>query len=65
MGDFNEIVTDDEKLGGYEQSRRLMEDFREAPDSYGLEDLGFLGPAYTWYNKQAKEGDCNTKASRQ
>ncbi|KAK3218118.1 hypothetical protein Dsin_012088 [Dipteronia sinensis] len=55
IGDFNEIAIRNEKLGGQERPRRLMEEFREALDFCGLEDLGFSGLAYTWCNKSDRE----------
>ncbi|KAK3182761.1 hypothetical protein Dsin_030047 [Dipteronia sinensis] len=53
VGDFNEITADEEKLGGQARPRRLMEEFRDALDSCGLEDLNYTGPAYTWCNKRS------------
>lgn len=40
LGDFNEIVTQDEKLGGKPRPKKQMEDFRLALDRNGLVDLG-------------------------
>ncbi|KAK3230442.1 hypothetical protein Dsin_002323 [Dipteronia sinensis] len=43
VGDFNEIISDEEKKGGLPRVKRLMEDFRCALDSRELEDMGFQG----------------------
>ncbi|KAK2652881.1 hypothetical protein Ddye_012737 [Dipteronia dyeriana] len=43
LGDFNEILSDKEKIGGSVQNRSLMTGFQEALDFYGLEGMGFLG----------------------
>ncbi|KAK3230421.1 hypothetical protein Dsin_002302 [Dipteronia sinensis] len=52
VGDFNEILNDSEKVGGQSRSSTLMDNFRSALDDCGLEDLGFLGPPFTWCNKR-------------
>ncbi|KAK2662389.1 hypothetical protein Ddye_000963 [Dipteronia dyeriana] len=49
--DFNEIISDDEKLGGPPRNRKLMENFGEAIDWCGLEDVN-RGPIFTWCNKR-------------
>ena len=55
FGDFNEIVSMEEKKGGAVRSQRQMEDFRNAIHQCGFRDLGYCGPNYTWCNMQ--EGD--------
>ena len=52
MGDFNEIQFDSEKLGGARKSWRQMNEFREAMEESGLEDMGCLGPVFTWSSKR-------------
>ena len=47
-GDFNEIVSSLEKLGGSSRSPIQMQLFREAIDECGFIDLGFTGSQYTW-----------------
>ncbi|KAK3198418.1 hypothetical protein Dsin_021833 [Dipteronia sinensis] len=44
MGDFNEIMCDDEKIGGVIKNWRSMTEFREALKDCNLEDMGFIGP---------------------
>ncbi|KAL2906374.1 4-hydroxy-tetrahydrodipicolinate reductase [Bienertia sinuspersici] len=47
-GDFNEILTMDEKEGGSDRHRREMEKFRKVLDNCELRDLGFEGQWWTW-----------------
>ena len=55
FGDFNEIVSMEEKLGGVNRTQNQMEGFCNAINSCGFKDLGYSGPDYTWCNM--KEGD--------
>ena len=55
-GDFNEIVRQDEKLGGATQSHNQMQQFRDVIDGCGFMDLGFLSPKYTW-SRHFKNGN--------
>ncbi|XP_030923509.1 uncharacterized protein LOC115950456 [Quercus lobata] len=55
FGDFNEVVSVEEKLGGAPRSQKQMDDFREVIHQCGFKDLGFEGPEFTWCNMQ--EGD--------
>ncbi|KAL0012531.1 hypothetical protein SO802_007639 [Lithocarpus litseifolius] len=50
MGDFNEILFSDEKLGGAEREAKQMVAFRERLNRCRLVDLGFIGQKYTWCN---------------
>ncbi|KAK3218312.1 hypothetical protein Dsin_012282 [Dipteronia sinensis] len=52
VGDFNEILCNSEKEGGLERSHLLLDNFRKALNYCGLEDLGFLGPQFTWSNRR-------------
>ena len=52
MGDFNEILSYEEKQGGPIRSHRQMQDFRDTIDYCGFEDLGFNGPPFTWCNNR-------------
>ena len=47
-GDFNEILSDDEKLGGNNRLQSQMAGFRDALDACWLKDLGFVGNKFTW-----------------
>lgn len=49
-GDFNDILTDDEKCGGLPRNAQLMEAFRVAISDCELVDLGYKGDCFTWTN---------------
>ena len=44
LGDFNDMLLDDEKLGGLPLNRTHVSAFRACMDNFGLMDLGFQGP---------------------
>ncbi|XVF53489.1 hypothetical protein PTKIN_Ptkin05aG0103300 [Pterospermum kingtungense] len=52
IGDFNEILWDFEKRGGNLRPQWQIRDFCETLDECGLNDLGYVGPWFTW-----KRGD--------
>ncbi|XP_075663156.1 uncharacterized protein LOC142632674 [Castanea sativa] len=52
MGDFNEILLGEEKLGWHDQPERQMQLFRDALDDCRLKDLGFNGYPFTWCNRK-------------
>ena len=47
MGDFNDMLLNDEKLGGLLVNRTRISAFRNCMDKCGLIDLGFHGPRFT------------------
>ncbi|KAL5819516.1 hypothetical protein ACOSQ4_023358 [Xanthoceras sorbifolium] len=51
-GDFNEILSDSEKMGGSFRLDSLIRNFRSLLYDCDLFDLGFRGPSFTWSNKQ-------------
>lgn len=51
-GDFNQILFDAEKKGGAIRSQREMNEFREALDDCELQEIGYTGDLFTWWNKQ-------------
>ncbi|KAF7815199.1 reverse transcriptase [Senna tora] len=51
-GDFNDILSPDEKWGGNAASASRIRDFKTCIDYCGLSDLGFMGHKFTWYNKR-------------
>ncbi|XP_041017102.1 uncharacterized protein LOC121259542 [Juglans microcarpa x Juglans regia] len=53
MGDFNEVVSQAEKVGGKLRGEAQMEKFRQALMSNGLCDMGWSGCQYTWSNKHS------------
>ncbi|KAK3204628.1 hypothetical protein Dsin_018674 [Dipteronia sinensis] len=63
-GDFNEIMSDSEKLGGLRKNWRFLTDFREAAADYDLEDMGFVGPKYTWSNKRVGSAAISERLDR-
>ncbi|KAF2316378.1 hypothetical protein GH714_041719 [Hevea brasiliensis] len=50
VGDFNEILTNDEKVGGNNRLDSFMQAFRATLDDSGLFNMDFLGYPYTWDN---------------
>ncbi|XP_044399391.1 elongation factor 1-alpha-like isoform X1 [Triticum aestivum] len=50
LGDFNEVLTSSEKLGGADRPQHYLDDFRQALDACELRDIGFEGDMYTWRN---------------
>ena len=56
IGDFNEIVSDAEKLGGNSRAPKQMERLRDAINRCRFRDLGYVGPHFTW-NKIFANGD--------
>ena len=55
VGDFNEIIRAQEKMGGRLRPFKQMQDFRDVLDECGFRDLGFVGGKFTWCNGQ-KDG---------
>lgn len=51
IGDFYEIVTQDEKLGGRPRPNKQMEDFRMTLERNSLVDLGWTNQKYTCSNR--------------
>ena len=50
LGDYNEILSSEEKNGGLPKPLPPMLDFRSALLFCGLIDLGYSGYRYTWRN---------------
>ncbi|CAL1399736.1 unnamed protein product [Linum trigynum] len=55
VGDFNSILSPTEKLGGAPFNSSRTRDFQECVNDIGLHDLGFTGPAYTWFRLGLRE----------
>ena len=47
-GDFNEILYDNEKMGGSMRPPKQMEDFRNVTHECNLQEVSFYGPKFTW-----------------
>ena len=52
MGDFNEVLSEDEKYRGNPICQRRVRAIKECMDDCNMMDLGFSGPKYTWKNKR-------------
>lgn len=48
IGDFNDLMFDDEKQGGQRHMRGLLTGFTDTVHDCNLVDLGFVGEKYTW-----------------
>lgn len=51
LGDYNKLLSSHDRLGGNPLNPRHVQLFKECLDAYGMVDLGFHGPRYTWVNK--------------
>jgi hypothetical protein len=56
-GDFNEVLHQDEQIGGNPRNEAQMLAFRECLMKCELTDLGYKGYSFTWNNK--REGEAN------
>nr|XP_023870330.1 uncharacterized protein LOC111982945 [Quercus suber] len=52
MGDFNEVLNEEEKSGGNSMSHRRVGAIRDCMNVCHILDLGFSGPKFTWTNKR-------------
>lgn len=52
VGDFNEILSSEDKFGGNQINLSRALEFKECIDNCNFLDLGFAGPKYTWTNKR-------------
>jgi exonuclease III len=50
LGDFNDILSCDEKWGGNRPSNSRMSEFKNCLNACNMIDLGFSGPKFTWSN---------------
>ncbi|XP_073355469.1 uncharacterized protein [Aegilops tauschii subsp. strangulata] len=50
VGDFNEILSEVEKVGGAPRAQHMINGFREALEVCEMADLGFEGDVFTWRN---------------
>ena len=54
VGDYNDVLCQNEKLGGRRISTSRANLYAETMDSCNLVDLGFCGPKFTWTNKRKR-----------
>ena len=64
IGDFNQVLTSEEKLGGTAPNITIMNGFRDTVQTCGLLDMKFEGHKYTWTNKQRDENNIQTRLDR-
>ena len=64
LGDFNEILSMDEKAGGSIRSQQQMDGFRNVVDFCGFSDLGYCGTDFTWSNMQEGEHNIQLRLDR-
>lgn len=54
-GNFNEVMSHDEKWGGKQKVNNLLMDFLIRENDCELADLGFEGPKFSWCNNLVGE----------
>lgn len=55
LGDFNEILSNDEKEGGNQRPLRYIQAFQQALNDCSLDDLGYVGDKFTWQRGRIRE----------
>ncbi|XP_010684899.1 uncharacterized protein LOC104899410 [Beta vulgaris subsp. vulgaris] len=63
-GDFNEILSYDEKEGGASRERRAMVGFRNVMDDCSLRELRFVGQWHTWERGRSPESRIRERLDR-
>ncbi|KAH7855899.1 hypothetical protein Vadar_030351 [Vaccinium darrowii] len=53
MGDFNQVLSGSDKVGGHYPNQNLISSFHELVSDCGLVDLEFKGPKFTWRNNRS------------
>ncbi|XP_042974736.1 uncharacterized protein LOC122306373 [Carya illinoinensis] len=64
IGDFNEILLNDEKEGGRGRNENLMKMFRELIEEGNLIDLGWKTNKFTWCNRHEDESFTKERLDR-
>lgn len=64
FGDFNMVLSQDEKLGGNLVPNNHITLFRDTLQRNGLIELGFEGDKYTWNNNQNGESNIQARLDR-
>ena len=52
LGDFNEVLSSEDKYGGNQINLNRAMEFKDCLDNCNFLDLGFAGPKFTWTNKR-------------
>lgn len=63
-GDFNEILSNADKFGGWAINPYRSQRFKSCIDHCGLTDLGFSGPRFTWTNLRQAGGIIRDRLDR-
>ena len=56
-GDFNDILSNEEKWGGVVREERSFRVFKDFIDQNSFIDIGFEGQPWTWSNHWDNEGE--------
>ena len=56
MGNFNEVIAEEEKAGGNLICQRRVWAIMDCMSECHMMDLGFSGPKFTWTNKREVGG---------
>jgi exonuclease III len=63
-GDFNEILRQDEQIGGNPRNEGQMQAFRDCLLDCGFTDLGYTGYSFTWNNRRDGEANIQVRLDR-
>lgn len=64
LGDFNEVLSVEEQLGGNEREQWQIAVFQDVVNDCRLTDLGFHGLPYTWDNRQEEGSNVKVHLDR-
>ncbi|XP_071901101.1 uncharacterized protein [Coffea arabica] len=63
-GDFNDILSNEEKWGRSLREERSFRDFKDLIDQNGLIDIGYEGHLWTWSNHWEEKGEIRQRLDR-
>lgn len=63
-GDFNEVLAEEEQIGGNVREQWQMAGFQEAVADYDLFDLGYHGLPYKWDIRQDRNRNVKARLDR-
>ncbi|XP_071940395.1 uncharacterized protein [Coffea arabica] len=64
IGDFNDIISNEEKWGGTTREERSFQDFKEFIHGNQLMDIGFVGHPWTWCINWEEAGEVKQRLDR-